>query len=49
MAQDAIPSGRRPGRLARFLGSGSIVQRLYRLAAVFLAVFVAFWFVLSMA
>jgi regulator of protease activity HflC (stomatin/prohibitin superfamily) len=49
MAQDATPSGGRPGKLARLRGSGSLVQRLYRLAAVFLAVFVAFWFVLSMA
>jgi regulator of protease activity HflC (stomatin/prohibitin superfamily) len=49
MAQDATPAGGRPGRLARVRGSGSFVQRLYRLAAVFLAIFVAFWFVLSMA
>jgi regulator of protease activity HflC (stomatin/prohibitin superfamily) len=49
MAQDATPRGEAPGRLARFRSSGSVVQRLYRLAAVFLAVFVAFWFVLSIA
>jgi regulator of protease activity HflC (stomatin/prohibitin superfamily) len=49
MAQGATPRGEAPGRLARLRGSGSVVQRLYRLAAVFLAVFVAFWFVLSMA
>jgi len=49
MAQDATPRGETPGRPARLRGSGSVVSRLYRPAAVFLAVFVAFWFVLAMA
>jgi regulator of protease activity HflC (stomatin/prohibitin superfamily) len=49
MAQDATPRGEAPGRPARLRGSGSVVQRFYRPAAVFLAVFVALGFVLSVA